>query len=86
MLDPKSEESLDALYGASATLSKQLKNLVMKRLRRCRSESGKAAEMTAQFLFFRAMAEEMAEIVVTDENEEFLRGFTDDLKTKVEKR
>ena len=86
MFDPKSEESLDALYRASSTFSKQLRNLVTKRLKRCRSETGKAAEMTAQFLFFRAMAEELAEIVVTDENEEFLREFTDDLKTKVEKK
>lgn len=77
MFNPKSLSDLEALGRRSQDFSRELKTLITRRIRKCKNGQARQVEKTVQFLYARALAESLAGLVVTEDNEEFLRELVD---------
>ena len=82
MFDPRRPEDLDSFKKGFPIFVKKLSLLLNKRLTRCRGTDEKEMELVFHFIWARAMAEHLVDVVVTDENEQFLREATDLIKVE----
>ena len=68
---------LQALAQRSENFEREFKVLLGRRINKCKSGKARQIEATVQFLYARALAEDLAKVVVTEGNEEFLRELID---------